>query len=63
MAATGKSQSTSTSEKTYFEQQRELLLNEIATNMEAVLQNINRLNRNLEGVIAVWATLDANFSG
>ncbi|KAF4549195.1 DASH complex subunit DAD1-like protein [Elsinoe fawcettii] len=40
-------------DKTYFEQQRELLLNEIATNMENVLQNINRLNRNLEGVIAV----------
>ncbi|KAF2219099.1 DASH complex subunit Dad1-domain-containing protein, partial [Elsinoe ampelina] len=40
-------------QRTYFEQQRELLLSEIATNMENVLQNINRLNRSLEGVIAV----------
>ncbi|PNS18435.1 hypothetical protein CAC42_6252 [Sphaceloma murrayae] len=40
-------------EKPYFESQRELLLDEIATNMEHVLQNINKLNRNLESVIAV----------
>ena len=58
-------------EKTYFEQQRELLINDVATvcqgnfhafypikltasqSMENVLQNINKLNRSLEGVIAV----------
>ncbi|KAH7043226.1 DASH complex subunit Dad1-domain-containing protein [Macrophomina phaseolina] len=40
-------------EKTYFEQQREMLVGEVAQNLEAVLQNINKLNRSLEGVIAV----------
>ncbi|KAF2152307.1 hypothetical protein K461DRAFT_293981 [Myriangium duriaei CBS 260.36] len=40
-------------EKTYFEQQREVMINEIATNLEHVLQNLNKLNRSLEGVIAV----------
>ncbi|KAK8191653.1 DASH complex subunit Dad1-domain-containing protein [Phyllosticta capitalensis] len=39
--------------KTYFEQQREALVGEIAVSLESVLQNINRLNRSLEGVIAV----------
>ncbi|KAJ5558828.1 hypothetical protein N7535_009290 [Penicillium sp. DV-2018c] len=38
---------------TVFEQQREELVREIALGMEQVLQNINRLNRNLESVIAV----------
>ncbi|OJJ37443.1 hypothetical protein ASPWEDRAFT_92804, partial [Aspergillus wentii DTO 134E9] len=36
-----------------FQQQREDLVREIAVGMEDVLQNINRLNRNLESVIAV----------
>ncbi|OJJ51121.1 hypothetical protein ASPZODRAFT_32253, partial [Penicilliopsis zonata CBS 506.65] len=36
-----------------FEQQREELVREIAVGMEQVLQNINRLNRNLESIIAV----------
>ncbi|MCJ1447065.1 MAG: hypothetical protein MMC23_007574 [Stictis urceolatum] len=40
-------------ELTYFEQQREALVGEIATSLENVLQNINKLNRSLEGVIAV----------
>ena len=58
-------------EKTYFEQQRELLINDVAAvwapsplgrkeqmlmmnqSLENVLQNINKLNRSLEGVIAV----------
>ena len=40
-------------EKTYFEQQRELLVGDVATSLENVLQNMNRLNRSLEGVIAV----------
>lgn len=40
-------------EKTYFEQQREMLVGEVAQNLEAVLQNINKLNRSLEGIIAV----------
>ncbi|KKZ67167.1 hypothetical protein EMCG_07148 [[Emmonsia] crescens] len=38
---------------TYFEQQREELVREIALSLEQVLQNINRLNRNLESVITV----------
>ncbi|KGO75492.1 DASH complex, subunit Dad1 [Penicillium italicum] len=38
---------------TVFEQQREELVREIAVGMEEVLQNMNRLNRNLESVIAV----------
>ena len=33
--------------------QREALINDISLAMEHVLQNINKLNRNLEGVIAV----------
>ncbi|KAK4040334.1 DASH complex subunit DAD1 [Parachaetomium inaequale] len=42
-----------TREKTYFEQQREELIGEIALNFEHVLANINKLNRSLEAVIAV----------
>ncbi|KAL2175332.1 DASH complex subunit Dad1-domain-containing protein [Thermothelomyces heterothallicus CBS 202.75] len=42
-----------TREKTYFEQQREELIGEIAANFEHVLANINKLNRSLEAVIAV----------
>ncbi|KAI9836752.1 MAG: hypothetical protein M1837_003240 [Sclerophora amabilis] len=42
-----------TSEKSYFEQQRDALAGEIAVSLEHVLQNINKLNRSLEGVIAV----------
>ncbi|OHW97215.1 DASH complex subunit dad1 [Colletotrichum incanum] len=40
-------------EKTYFEQQREELLGEIAMSFEHVLANINKLNRSLEAVITV----------
>ncbi|KAK7947855.1 DASH complex subunit Dad1-domain-containing protein [Apiospora aurea] len=40
-------------EKSFFEQQRELLIGEIAMNFEHVLANINKLNRSLEAVIAV----------
>ncbi|KXX82276.1 DASH complex subunit DAD1 [Madurella mycetomatis] len=40
-------------EKTYFEQQREELMGEIAMSFEHVLANINKLNRSLEAVIAV----------
>ncbi|KAI4729142.1 hypothetical protein E4T49_03009 [Aureobasidium sp. EXF-10728] len=40
-------------DKTYFEQQRELVLQDVATNLEQVLQNMNTLNRSLESVIAV----------
>ncbi|CAI4218143.1 unnamed protein product [Parascedosporium putredinis] len=39
--------------KTYFEQQRELLMGEIALSFEQVLANINKLNRSLEAVITV----------
>ncbi|KAL2024103.1 hypothetical protein VTK56DRAFT_9883 [Thermocarpiscus australiensis] len=42
-----------TREKTYFEQQREELIGEIAMSFEHVLANINKLNRSLEAVIAV----------
>ncbi|KAK9848725.1 hypothetical protein MYU51_015493 [Penicillium brevicompactum] len=42
-----------TASPTVFEQQREELVREIAVGMEQVLQNMNRLNRNLESVIAV----------
>lgn len=42
-----------TREKTYFEQQREALIGEIANSFEHVLANINKLNRSLEAVIAV----------
>ncbi|KAI9035664.1 DASH complex subunit DAD1 [Aspergillus affinis] len=38
---------------TVFEQQRGELVREIAGGMEQVLQNINRLNRNLESIISV----------
>ncbi|KAF2129278.1 hypothetical protein P153DRAFT_431264 [Dothidotthia symphoricarpi CBS 119687] len=40
-------------EKSYFEQQRELLVTEIAQSLELVLQNINKLNRSLEEVTQV----------
>lgn len=43
----------SPAEKSLFEQQREILLKEIAVSFEHVLANINKLNRSLEGVIAV----------
>ncbi|KAK4152896.1 DASH complex subunit Dad1-domain-containing protein [Chaetomidium leptoderma] len=42
-----------TREKTYFEQQREELMGEIAMSFEHVLANINKLNRSLEAVVAV----------
>ncbi|CAL5870880.1 uncharacterized protein PFLUO_LOCUS5121 [Penicillium psychrofluorescens] len=42
-----------TASPTVFEQQRSELAREISMGMEQVLQNINRLNRNLESVIAV----------
>ncbi|KXL46226.1 hypothetical protein M433DRAFT_65877 [Acidomyces richmondensis BFW] len=40
-------------ENGYFEQQRALLVNDVAASLENVLQNINKLNRSLEGIIAV----------
>ncbi|KAK1079416.1 hypothetical protein LTR33_006408 [Friedmanniomyces endolithicus] len=40
-------------EGSYFEHQRALLVNDVAASLERVLQNINKLNRSLEGVIAV----------
>ncbi|KAK1772678.1 DASH complex subunit Dad1-domain-containing protein [Phialemonium atrogriseum] len=54
MAANQRSTSaTGTREKTYFEQQREALIGEVAMSFEHVLANINKLNRSLEAVIAV----------
>ncbi|EAW17377.1 uncharacterized protein NFIA_072920 [Aspergillus fischeri NRRL 181] len=46
---------------TVFEQQRAELVREIAVGMEQVLQNINRLNRNLESIIAV-SSIETNGS-
>ncbi|KAF2739009.1 hypothetical protein EJ04DRAFT_458400 [Polyplosphaeria fusca] len=40
-------------ERTFFEQQREQLVGEIAQSLEHVLQNINKLNRSLEELIQV----------
>ncbi|KID96763.1 DASH complex, subunit Dad1, partial [Metarhizium majus ARSEF 297] len=40
-------------EKSYFDQQREALLSDIALSFEHVLANINKLNRSLESVIEV----------
>ncbi|KAF2855619.1 hypothetical protein T440DRAFT_464019 [Plenodomus tracheiphilus IPT5] len=40
-------------ERSYYEQQRELLVSEIAQSLEVVLQNINKLNRSLEEVTQV----------
>ncbi|KAL8808553.1 MAG: hypothetical protein Q9182_000104 [Xanthomendoza sp. 2 TL-2023] len=48
-----KSSASSSTPTSSFLQQRDLLIGEISIAMEHVLQNINRLNRNLEGVIAV----------
>ncbi|KAK0634670.1 putative DASH complex subunit DAD1 [Bombardia bombarda] len=54
MASHQRSMSTATTrEKSYFEQQREELIGEIAMSFEHVLANINKLNRSLEAVIAV----------
>ncbi|KAI0602362.1 DASH complex subunit Dad1-domain-containing protein [Biscogniauxia sp. FL1348] len=55
-SSTGNARSTSAMggrEKSYFEQQREALIGEIAMSFEHVLANINKLNRSLEAVIAV----------
>ncbi|KAJ9632347.1 Dolichyl-diphosphooligosaccharide-protein glycosyltransferase subunit dad1 [Taxawa tesnikishii (nom. ined.)] len=53
MSRVGGSANGTQQEPSYFEQQRETLLQDIFVNMEHVLQNINKLNRSLEGVIAV----------
>lgn len=51
--ATMASTNGASNEKSYFEQQRELLVGDVAASLENVLQNMNMLNRSLEGVIAV----------
>jgi len=51
--ATMASTNGASNEKSYFEHQRELLIGDVAASLENVLQNMNRLNRSLEGVIAV----------
>nr|POE72319.1 dash complex subunit dad1 [Quercus suber] len=43
----------SSTTKSYFEVQRELVLSDVGASLENVLQNLNKLNRSLEGVIAV----------
>ncbi|EEA28891.1 Dolichyl-diphosphooligosaccharide-protein glycosyltransferase subunit dad1 [Talaromyces marneffei ATCC 18224] len=47
------STSSNTNPRSEFESQRSELVREIALGMESVLQYINRLNRNLESIIAV----------
>ncbi|KXT12028.1 hypothetical protein AC579_4645 [Pseudocercospora musae] len=39
--------------QSYFEEQRSLLVQDVAASLDNVLQNLNKLNRSLEGVIAV----------
>ncbi|KAK1245376.1 hypothetical protein MKX08_005005 [Trichoderma sp. CBMAI-0020] len=51
--ASGSNNSSSTSSRAYFEQQREVLVGDIAESFEQVLSSINKLNRSLEAVIAV----------
>ncbi|OBT94281.1 hypothetical protein VE01_07834 [Pseudogymnoascus verrucosus] len=50
---TGAGANSAPGERTYFETQRAALLGEIGVSLEHVLANINKLNRSLEGVIAV----------
>ncbi|KAI9862154.1 MAG: hypothetical protein M1813_004929 [Trichoglossum hirsutum] len=45
--------------QTSFTQQRDMLIREIAISLEHVLMNINKLNRNLEGVLAVGKEFDS----
>ncbi|KAM0486165.1 hypothetical protein ACHAPX_000867 [Trichoderma viride] len=45
--------SNNSSSRAYFEQQREVLVGDIAESFEQVLSSINKLNRSLEAVIAV----------
>ncbi|CCC05268.1 unnamed protein product [Sordaria macrospora k-hell] len=51
-----------TREKTYFEQQREALVGEIANSFEHVLANINKLNRSsvteFSSVEALWSQFE-----
>ncbi|KAK3314700.1 dash complex, subunit dad1 [Apodospora peruviana] len=53
VASTRTRAGTAAGEKSYFEQQREELIGEIAMSFEHVLANINKLNRSLEAVITV----------
>ncbi|KAL2044291.1 hypothetical protein N7G274_002996 [Stereocaulon virgatum] len=53
MALRSTQQPSQTGAKSSFFQQRDALVGEIAVSLEHVLQNINKLNRSLEGVIAV----------
>ncbi|KAI5863576.1 DASH complex subunit Dad1-domain-containing protein [Durotheca rogersii] len=61
----GGSRSSATREKTYFEQQREAVIGEIAMSFEQVLASINKLNRAVEAVVAVgneFASVEALWS-
>ncbi|CAG8467227.1 11844_t:CDS:2 [Cetraspora pellucida] len=40
-------------ERTTFQKQKESLINDIALGLEQVINNINILNKNLEGAIAI----------
>ncbi|CAG8774654.1 5275_t:CDS:2 [Cetraspora pellucida] len=40
-------------ERTTFQKQKESLINDIALGLEQVINNINVLNKNLEGAIAI----------
>ncbi|KAF6236106.1 hypothetical protein HO173_005734 [Letharia columbiana] len=53
MASRSTTQPSQAAPKSPFFQQRDALVGEIAISLENVLQNMNKLNRSLEGVIAV----------
>lgn len=52
-ASTTSPPSSSDMSNSYFHAQRALLVNEIATSLDTLLTQLNRLNRGLESVIAV----------
>lgn len=51
--------SNDTSNLSYFEKQRDLLISDISTSMEKVLNNLNSLNRSMEGCVAVGKEFDS----
>ncbi|CAG8724779.1 31215_t:CDS:2 [Gigaspora margarita] len=42
-----------TNDRTTFQKQKETMINDIALGLEQVINNMNVLNKNLEGVIAI----------
>lgn len=48
-----------TSNLSYFEKQRDLLISDISGSMENVLNSLNSLNRSMEGCVAVGKEFDS----